>query len=113
MKISGGIVLAYGVVVMLGGLIAYLKADSLTSLFTATIAGAALVAGGMGLIRNSIYAYFVSVAVTTLLAVFFMVRYIITEKMMPSGMMAGLSVIVLLLLLVTKGRHITNKIETK
>lgn len=112
MKITGGIVLGYGVVVMLGGLIGYLKADSLVSLFTGTISGAILVAGGMGLIRKSIYAYLVSLAMTTLLAIFFMIRYVMSEKMMPSGIMAGLSVIIILLLLITRGR-IPNRAQTK
>jgi uncharacterized membrane protein (UPF0136 family) len=112
MKMTGGIVLGYGVVVMLGGLIAYLTADSWVSLFTGTVAGAALVAGGMGIMRKSIYAYLVSLAVTSMLAVFFIFRYIQTEKMMPAGMMTGISVLVLLLLLVTRGK-IPTKVQTK
>jgi uncharacterized membrane protein (UPF0136 family) len=112
MKLTGGIVLAYGVIVMLGGLIAYLMADSWVSLFTATLAGAVLVAGGMGIIRRSLYAYFISVGVTTVLAIFFIFRYIQTEKMMPAGIMTGMSVLILLLLLITRGR-IPNKMQSK
>lgn len=104
MKLTGGIVLAYGVIVMLGGLIAYLTTDSWISLFTATITGVALVAGGMGIMRNSIFAYLVSLGVTTVLGIFFIYRYILTEKMMPAGIMTGLSILILLLLLISKGR---------
>ena len=112
MKITGGIVLGYGVIVMLGGLIGYLKADSLISLFTGTLSGAALVACGMGLIRNSIYAFLISLALTTVLAIFFSIRYILTEQMMPSGLMAGLSIIVLLLLIISRGK-IPNRAKSK
>ncbi len=74
MKLTGGIVLAYGVVVMLGGLIGYLMADSLPSLFAGTLSGAALVAAGMGILRNSKVAFLVSLVVTVLLSVFFVFR---------------------------------------
>ncbi len=112
MKYTGYIVLGYGVIVMLGGLIAYLTADSMVSLFTATISGAILVAGGMGILRNSLYAYFLSLGLTTLLSIFFIYRYMVTEKFMPAGMMTGLSIIILLLLLITRGR-MPNKAQIK
>lgn len=112
MKITGYTVLGYGLIVMLGGLIGYLTADSWVSLFAGTICGAILVAGGMGIVRNSLYAYFVSLGMTTVLAIFFIFRYITTEKLMPAGIMTGMSVLILLLLLVTRGK-IPNKMQIK
>lgn len=104
MKLNGFVVLGFGIIVMFGGLIGYLTANSLISLFAGTISGAVLVAGGMGLIRNSVIAYYVSLVATGLLTLFFAYRYVGSYKMMPSGMMGILSLVVFVLLLSTRKR---------
>lgn len=104
MKFTGIIVSIYGLLVVLGGLIGYLTADSLPSLITGSICGALLFASGLGLCRSSVIAFFTGVGVSLALAIFFGIRYYLTHQMMPAGMMTIISVTVLLLLLTTKGQ---------
>ena len=111
MRFNGIVVMAYGIVVMLGGLIGYLTARSLPSLFAGTICGAALVAVAMCLFRDSTIAYFVSLGVTALLTGFFIFRYISTYKLMPAGIMSVLSLIVFILLLTTRGKRPKHELK--
>lgn len=106
MKFTGSIVTIFGLFVLFGGLWGYLTAESLPSLIAGTICGALLFASGLGLFRYSVTAFFTATSVTVLLAIFFGVRYYQTLKTMPSGIMALYSVVVLLLLLTTKGQPI-------
>lgn len=103
MRFNGTIVLIYALIVLLGGLVGYLTAGSLVSLLTGSICGALLFASGLGLFHTSVLAFFTALSVSALLTLFFGIRYFQTYKMVPAGMMAGFSVIVLLLLLTTKG----------
>ena len=104
MKFNGYVVFCYGILVMLGGLIGYLTADSLPSLIAGTVFGATLIAGSMGILRNSIVAFFVSLGTSGALALFFAFRYYTTSKMMPAGFMGILSLLIFLMLLTTKGK---------
>lgn len=104
MKFTGIIVTLYGLIVVLGGLIGYLTADSLPSLIAGSVCGAMLFASGLGLYRNSVIAFFTAFGVTISLTIFFSIRYYLSLKMMPAGMMAIVSFIILLLLLTTKGK---------
>jgi len=108
MKFNAIIVLIYGLMVLLGGLVGYLLADSLPSLIMGSICGAFLFASGIGLYRTSILAFFTALTVSGLLTLFFTFRYFQTYKMVPSGMMAAFSIIVFLLLLSTKGQRPTR-----
>ena len=109
MKITGAIVIGYSLMVLLGGLAGYLFAGSLVSLLTGSICGALLFAGGIGLFYSSVLAFFTALSVTALLSLFFLFRYFQTYQLVPSGMMAGLSLIVLLLLLTTKAPRKVNQ----
>lgn len=104
MKISGYFVLAYGLVVLMGGVIGYLIAESVASAIMGSIFGAILVTGGMGMTKKSVTAYFTSVIATAALLLFFSYRYYITQKMMPSGMMSLLSLVVLVTILTVKDK---------
>lgn len=110
MKFNGTVVLFYGIIVLLGGLIGYLVAGSIASLIAGTLCGAILVACGFGLYRVSVLAYFVALSVSALLTLFFSYRLYTTEKLMPSGIMTALSLLVVILLLSTRG---TRKSFTK
>lgn len=106
MRFTGITVMIYSLIVLAGGLIGYLKADSLPSLIAGSVFGAILFAGGMGILKNNVIAFFSALAASGLLSVFFNYRYWQTAKMMPSGMMGILSVIIFLLLLTTKAKRL-------
>lgn len=105
MKWNGAIVLVYAITVLLGGLIGYLKAGSVISLLTGSFLGALLFASALGLFRSSLLAMFTAIGISGLLTLFFLVRYWMTTKMAPAGMMAIASAVVFLLLLTTKGLY--------
>lgn len=104
MKFVAILTAVYGLLVAVGGLVGYLTVGSLASLVMGSVCGALLFAGGLGLYRLSILAFFVSVGTTVALAGFFGFRYYVTQQMMPVGMMALVSLVMLLLLLTAKGK---------
>ncbi|MGA8165274.1 MAG: TMEM14 family protein [Waddliaceae bacterium] len=104
MKFNAIVVLFYGLIVLIGGLIGYLTAGSLASLLAGSLSGALLFASALGLFRTSVLAFFTALAVSGVLAVFFIIRYVMTWKMIPSGRMGIISIAVFLLLLTTKGQ---------
>lgn len=102
MKFNGTVVLLYGILVLLGGLIGYLTKGSLASLFAGSICGALLIASALGIFRTSVLAFFIALGISAALGIFFAIRYYITVSIFPAGGMALLSLIVFLLLLTAK-----------
>lgn len=100
----------YALVLMIGGLIGFLKAGSLASLLTATFFTAALIKCGISVKQSNPYAYNMSLVMLSLLLVFFIFRFISTYKFMPSGLAAILTFSVLAYLIVAK-RTATNKLS--
>lgn len=104
MKFIAALIAIYGILVVLGGLVGYLKAESLPSLIMGSTSGALLFASGLGLYRSSILAFFTALSVSFILAGFFCFRYYVTHQMMPAGTMAIISGVMVILLLTAKGR---------
>jgi len=90
----------YIILLVVGGLIGFLKAGSKVSLMTASISAALLVITTTGLfdyrMRNGI-----ADAIMAALLVVFAIRLAKTKKFMPSGMMLTITIVALAL------RHIT------
>lgn len=102
MRFDALVVFFFGIIVAMGGFMGYVKADSLPSLIMGLSFGVILVICSYGLWKKHLYGFFGSIATTTILTVFFMMRYVQTSKTFPAGVMALLSVIVMILLLSTK-----------
>ena len=105
MKFPGILVIIYSIIVLAGGLIGYLKADSLPSLISGVVFGAALFTCGMGILKSNATAFLFSIALSFVLTAFFAYRYWPTGKLMPSGMMAILSGLIFLLLISTRAKR--------
>jgi uncharacterized membrane protein (UPF0136 family) len=105
MRFPGIIVIVYSILVLMGGLIGYLFADSLPSLIAGSVFGAVLFASGLGILRKSIIAFFTALTSSGILAAFFSYRYWETAKWMPAGMMALLSGIIFVMLLSTRAQR--------
>lgn len=99
MKFTGYFVAAYALLILLGGLVGYLKADSIASLASGTLFGAVLFTLGLGITRNSKIGFNGALILTGLLTAIFAERWYFTQKMMPAGMMLVLSGVVFLFLL--------------
>jgi uncharacterized membrane protein (UPF0136 family) len=99
MKTNSNITYVYAVLVFIGGVIGYIKAESVPSLIMGT-SFAVLLALCAKLIRdNKTYAYVGALVLMGLLLAFFGHRFIVTEKFMPPGLMAILSLIAMSALL--------------
>jgi uncharacterized membrane protein (UPF0136 family) len=88
----------YIALLLIGGLMGFIKAKSRISLITSGISAALLALVAFGEIK---YPYAAHIIVGVLVAVF-AARFIRTKKIMPAAMMTVLSAIVLILLFVAK-----------
>ena len=100
MKTSAIITFVYSVLVVASGWMAYSQHASPFFLGLAVIAFLALVAGSVGMWRNSMPAAFASCAVAMLLGLFFGYLFISSETFLPGGMMLISSFVTLFSILI-------------
>ncbi len=99
------IVLVYGILVAVGGVMGYVNAKSTASLIAGGISGILLAGSAIAMMRGSYQAgWWVALIVTILLLGRFGSAALKEFKMMPGGMVIILSVIVLVVLLMQRGR---------
>lgn len=82
---------AYGVLMILGGIVGFIKVHSKASLLSGTGLGLGLLASGYGVWRGSANSLVVAVVIAALLLVLFAVRFAKTRRFMPVGVLAVLS----------------------
>jgi uncharacterized membrane protein (UPF0136 family) len=83
----------YGVIMILGGIMGFVKVGSKASLISGVGMGLALLASGYGVSRGSVDSLVVALIIAALLVVIFAIRYAKTKRFMPGGMLAILSLI--------------------
>ncbi len=98
MKIAGAAILAYGFLVLAGGIFGYVQAKSLPSLVTGGICGVILLVAGGFIWQGNMPAAFVAGAMALLLALFFAYRFSATGNFMPGGLMLALSFVAVVIL---------------
>ena len=85
--------IVYGILLVVGGIIGFTKANSKPSLFLGTGTGvAAILFSFMGLNRDPMLAFFLLAAESMLLSTFFYMRYSVSKKFMPGGLMMAISI---------------------
>ncbi len=99
MKKKASLTLIYALLILIGGIIGHIKAGSAASLIMGIVFSILLLASSIGMMYSSVIAYFSSIIISTILTFFFLYRFMLTQKMMPAGVMAIISVIVLLALI--------------
>ena len=87
----------YIVLLFVGGLIGFLKANSKISLITSSCFAAVLILCNVGIFKNEV-ADVLSTGVLVFLMVFFALRLTKTKKFMPNGLMAVLTLATLVTL---------------
>jgi hypothetical protein len=91
MKKTGSLVLIYGVVVLVGGLIGHYKSQSMASLISGITFGTLLILSGLALIKKKHWAQWIALSLAFLLDAFFSWRFAQTLKFFPSGLMSVIS----------------------
>jgi uncharacterized membrane protein (UPF0136 family) len=104
MKTAGWTTLCYAVLVFAGGWIGYATAGSIASVIAGVVFGLILLASGIGVILGKRHAILIALTATLILDAFFTYRFFSSFSFMPSGMMACLSLLVLIIQ-VTSLRH--------
>jgi len=84
-------VLVYGLVMIVGGIVGYVKVGSKASLLSGVGMGLALLASGYGVSRGSRDSLIVAVVIAALLVALFAIRLAKTKRFMPAGALAILS----------------------
>jgi uncharacterized membrane protein (UPF0136 family) len=86
--------IVYGVIVLAGGVMGFRMAGSRASLMMGAASGLMLAVSGALVLRGNIGGGYWGLGVTLALILVFGRRYLNTMKMMPSGIMLAVSVIV-------------------
>ncbi len=102
MKTAIYAIIFYALIILIGGLIGYLKAQSSASLITASIFAIWLLVCAIALAYQYAWGFGGSLIATVCLLLFFTYRYYQTHGFMPAGLMMILSVIMLVVLSWTK-----------
>lgn len=113
MKIKSYIVWAYAIILLIGGLMGYIMAGSLVSLFTSGAFAIALFITGYGIRRHHQAAYDTTIGIVACLFTFFGYRFFLTFQHTPAGLMTMLSLLVLAYLLATHPRMRRNSLNLK
>ena len=95
MNTTSLIVIVYALLVIVGGVLGFVKAGSRPSLIGGLVGGLALLAAGWGVSRGQVWGLQMALVLTLALLVFFIVRYVRTRAFMPGGLMAVLSLLAL------------------
>lgn len=102
MRYKGITVLVYALLVLLGGIIGYVKAQSAASLMTGVLSSMFLCASAFGMLKGRAVGFFFASLLTILLGSFFAYRLILTHSFMPAGFMCILSIVVIIILFTGK-----------
>lgn len=86
-----GLILIYGLLVALGGIMGYVKARSQPSLISGLVSGALLLGAWWFGLRNPKGGLSFALVIAIALLVVFILRYRKTQTFMPAGLMAILS----------------------
>lgn len=99
MKTASYIILAYGILVIIGGIIGYAKSQSLPSIISGVIFGLLILGSAFFMFNENPLGTYAALALSAILAVFFVYRFMGSHKFMPAGLMIVLSVISIITLL--------------
>lgn len=102
MKTNTIVTALYGLIVLGGGLMGFIKAQSVPSLIMGGFTGALLLVMAWGIWNACKYSYWFAFAISVFLGAFFGYRYWSTMAFMPAGLMAVISLVVALVLIMNR-----------
>jgi len=89
----------YGVLMILGGVMGYIKAGSKESLLAGVLSGIVILIGIYVSLSNHQLGFGIISLTTALLTVVFIIRFLKTKSFMPAGMLLILTLVALILAL--------------
>lgn len=98
MKITATIVAIYALILLIGGLIGYMKADSIPSLVSGLVFSVVLFLCAYAISKGKLVAQYIALGVTFVLDGFFTHRFAKTLHFIPSGLMSLLSLAVIIVI---------------
>jgi uncharacterized membrane protein (UPF0136 family) len=99
MQTAAMVVWIYGALVLVGGVMGWVKARSKPSLISGIVFGVALILFGYGISQGHAADVWVAIGLAGLLAIIMGIRFAKTKKFMPAGLLAILSAVVVAMLL--------------
>lgn len=106
MNFAGWITLIYGLLILIGGIMGHIKAQSRISLLTGVVFGTLLLLSSWALFKGMKVGVYASLVLTVGLLAVFIWRYSQTFKIFPPLIMGIVSAITLVLLLVNLKSHL-------
>jgi uncharacterized membrane protein (UPF0136 family) len=95
-------ILVYSLIILCGGIVGFIKAQSFPSLVMGVSFAIALAICGYVMMKGSSIAYYAASVLTLVLSLFFTYRLIISHRFMPAGLMCILSLVMLAILLFSR-----------
>ena len=90
MRAPAIVILLFGLLVLVGGIVGYTTTGSMASLIAGGVFGLGLLASGVGVLRGKDMGFLMAPILTVLLTVFFGYRFAQSGELTPSGLMAAL-----------------------
>ena len=98
MKKTGSIVILYGLIVFVGGLMGYIQAASTPSLVSGIVFGSLVTISGFCMIKKVKWGQWSALILAFMLDAFFTFRFAKTLKFIPSGLMSLLSLAMVIII---------------
>lgn len=96
-----GLILAYALLVAIGGVVGYVKAQSQQSLISGLVSGIALAIVWFLSLQNPSIGFALAALIALGLLIVFAIRFRKTSKFMPAGLMATLSLVAMVVFAVS------------
>ncbi len=109
MKKTGSLVLFYGLLVFVGGLIGYLKSASIPSLVSGCLFGGLLLVSAWAMIQKKVWGQWSALILAFLLDAFFTWRFAKTLKFLPPGLMSLISLFMVIVLALRINMYYKNR----
>ncbi|MFQ5638034.1 MAG: TMEM14 family protein [bacterium] len=96
------LIMVYGVLVLLGGIMGYVKSKSIPSVIMGSIFGVLILIGSWQMLKENVIGWGLVLGLSIFLTIFFGYRFWTSMKFMPAGLMILLSLISTVVLLLNR-----------
>jgi len=113
MKSAGWITVFFGILILIGGVIGRIQADSAASLVMGISFGVLLILASISMFQEHLVGTYLGILLILLLDAFFTFRWLLTFKFFPPGIFSIISTVVLVIVTILVRRHFANQQKKK